>query len=176
MVHRSRSIHSPWLISVMFFHNSVLQVLFSLSSLSGIAASAALQACADAFYPASNYTCYDGDFLCPVIDGVKTLRCGADCYLPSMYSCVLQRESTLCMVLIIYRCSGSRLSQVSAYSATGSSICVESANQFHLSDPPYENYFYSDCHSSSQVVVTSPIDTSNLTIIGPRLLVSVVFS
>ena len=41
-----------------------------------------------------------------------------------------------------------------------------------LSDPPYENYFYSDCHSASQVVVTSPLEGSNLTIIGPRLLVA----
>ncbi|KAF2101396.1 glycogen debranching enzyme [Rhizodiscina lignyota] len=42
-----------------------------------------------------------------------------------------------------------------------------------LSDPPYENYFYSDCRNiSSQVVVTSPQPDSNLTIIGPRLLVA----
>jgi hypothetical protein len=41
-----------------------------------------------------------------------------------------------------------------------------------LSSPPYENYFYSDCHASSQVVVTSPRADSNLTIIGPRLLVA----
>ncbi|KAK6369708.1 hypothetical protein LTS17_009158 [Exophiala oligosperma] len=42
----------------------------------------------------------------------------------------------------------------------------------HLSDPPYENYFYSDCHSDSQVVVTSPLPDSNLSIIGPRLIVA----
>jgi hypothetical protein len=50
--------------------------------------------------------------------------------------------------------------------------CSTAATRFHLSDPPYENYFYSDCHSSSQVVITSPLPDSNLTIIGPRLLVS----
>ncbi|KAL6242100.1 hypothetical protein RBB50_011012 [Rhinocladiella similis] len=42
----------------------------------------------------------------------------------------------------------------------------------HLSDPPYENYFYSDCQSDSQVVVTSPLTDSNLSIIGPRLIVA----
>jgi hypothetical protein len=41
-----------------------------------------------------------------------------------------------------------------------------------LSSPPYENYFYSDCHAASQVVLTSPQSDSNLTIIGPRLLIA----
>ncbi|KIW31359.1 uncharacterized protein PV07_03015 [Cladophialophora immunda] len=42
----------------------------------------------------------------------------------------------------------------------------------HLTDPPYDNYFYSDCHSDSQAVVTSPLPDSNLTIIGPRLIIA----
>lgn len=42
----------------------------------------------------------------------------------------------------------------------------------HLSDPPYENYFYSDCHVDAQVVVTSPLPDSNLSIIGPRLIIA----
>jgi hypothetical protein len=50
-------------------------------------------------------------------------------------------------------------------------VCNGSALSFHLSDPPYDDYFYSDCRSASQVVVTSPLSDSNLTIIGPRLLV-----
>jgi hypothetical protein len=155
-----------------FFYRSTFLTLLFLSSFSGIARSEVLQACGDAFYSASNYTCYDGEFLCPILNGVKTLRCGPDCYLPSMYLYVLLCESTGHTLLNLYRCSGSRLIQVSASSTTSSVTCTETANQFHLSDPPYENYFYSNCHSSSQVVVTSPIDTSNLTIIGPRLLVS----
>lgn len=52
------------------------------------------------------------------------------------------------------------------------STCTASAQTQHLSSPPYNNYFYSDCHSSSQVVVTSPLSDSNLTIVGPRLLVA----
>lgn len=42
----------------------------------------------------------------------------------------------------------------------------------YLSDPPYDNYFYSDSNSDSQVVVTSPLSDSNLSIIGPRLIVA----
>jgi hypothetical protein len=50
--------------------------------------------------------------------------------------------------------------------------CSDSPSTLHLSDHPYENYFYSDCHGASQVVVTSPLPDSNLSIIGPRLLVA----
>ena len=41
-----------------------------------------------------------------------------------------------------------------------------------LSDPPYSNYFYSDCNVDAQAVVTSPLTESNLSIIGPRLVVA----
>ena len=42
----------------------------------------------------------------------------------------------------------------------------------HLPDPPYQNYFYSDCHVNAQAVVTSPLPDSNLSIIWPRLIVA----
>lgn len=41
-----------------------------------------------------------------------------------------------------------------------------------MTDPPYSNYFYSDCNVAAQVVVTSPLPDSNLTLIGPRLIVA----
>lgn len=41
-----------------------------------------------------------------------------------------------------------------------------------MSDPPYENYFYSDCNVATQVVITSPLPDSNLKIISPRLIVA----
>ena len=44
-----------------------------------------LQPCGEAWYLPSMYTCYDTNFLCPVINGTPTLRCGPDCYLTSMY-------------------------------------------------------------------------------------------
>lgn len=56
--------------------------------------------------------------------------------------------------------------------SSAGATCSDAATTLHLSDPPYENYFYSDCHAASQVVVTSPLPDSNLTIIGPRLLIA----
>ena len=50
--------------------------------------------------------------------------------------------------------------------------CLTAPTTQHLSDLPYENYFYSDCHVDAQVVVTTPHSESNLTIIGPRLIVA----
>lgn len=50
--------------------------------------------------------------------------------------------------------------------------CTGKPTTQHLSDPPYENYFYSDCHVDAQAVVTSPLPDSNLTIIGPRFIVA----
>ena len=41
-----------------------------------------------------------------------------------------------------------------------------------LSDPPYSNYFYSDCNVAAQAVITSPLPDSDLSIIGPRLIVA----
>lgn len=51
-------------------------------------------------------------------------------------------------------------------------ICSATPLSLQLSSPPYDNFFYSDCQTSSQVVVTSPQADSNLTLIGPRLLVA----
>ena len=52
------------------------------------------------------------------------------------------------------------------------SSCSAPSTALRLSDPPYENYFYSDCHIDAQAVVTSPLPDSNLTVIGPRLIVA----
>ena len=60
----------------------------------------------------------------------------------------------------------------STASSGAAAICTSAAKTLHLSSPPYENYFYSDCHTASQIVITSPEPDSNLTIIGPRLLVA----
>lgn len=38
--------------------------------------------------------------------------------------------------------------------------CQNDAVRFEIEDAPYTNYFYSDCHSASQVVVTSPLPDS----------------
>lgn len=50
--------------------------------------------------------------------------------------------------------------------------CTEAASRLYLPDPPYSNYIFFDCHSSSHVIVTSPLPDSNLEVIGARLLVA----
>lgn len=64
--------------------------------------------------------------------------------------------------------------QSSPSSATSFSraSCPDEAVRLYLADPPYDNYFYSDCHSSSHVVVTTPRPGSNLERIQPRLLIA----
>lgn len=52
------------------------------------------------------------------------------------------------------------------------SPCPDEARRLYLADPPYDNYFYSDCHSSSHVIVTTPRPGSDLTRIQPRLLIA----
>merc|ERR1712093_15759 len=123
-----------------------------------------LQACGDAFYSPSEYTCYDSDFLCPVLDGEPTLRCGPDCYLPENYSCSEGR-------LVFAPSSADSGSPTTSGSVPGAT-CSTEATTLELDSLPYRNYFYSDCHSASQVVVTSPEPNSNLTVIGPRIIVA----
>ncbi|KAL5359442.1 hypothetical protein BJX96DRAFT_183768 [Aspergillus floccosus] len=50
--------------------------------------------------------------------------------------------------------------------------CTRGERTLALSDPPYSNYFYSDCNVDAQVVVTSPLPESNLSVIGPRLIIA----
>jgi hypothetical protein len=80
-------------------------------------------------------------------------------------------------ILAMMRASWCTTSTTTGGSSNSTSIsagatCSDTPSTLHLSDPPYENYFYSDCHEASQVVITSPLSDSNLTIIGPRLLVA----
>ena len=62
------------------------------------------------------------------------------------------------------------VSLLSGVAAQTNSSCQ--ARVQHLSDPPYDNYFYSDCNTDAQAVITSPLPDSNLSIIGPRLIVA----
>lgn len=88
------------------------------------------------------------------------MRCGPDCYLPSDYGCNNNH--------LVYPPTPS----ASASSSAPAASCTAGATTLQLSSPPYQNYFYSDCHAASQVVVTSPQPDSNLTVIGPRLIVA----
>ncbi|KAF7358747.1 hypothetical protein MSAN_01213700 [Mycena sanguinolenta] len=46
-----------------------------------------LLACGLSNYYPSQYTCFDDDFLCPIINGVTYIQCGKACYTNSQYSC-----------------------------------------------------------------------------------------
>lgn len=55
----------------------------------------------------------------------------------------------------------------------GPAIAAECpATSLHLSEPPYENYFLSDCITSSHVIVTSQDADSNRSTVKPRLLIA----
>ena len=70
----------------------------------------------------------------------------------------------------MYSCNSGVLA--SQTNSTQQGQCAEPANQFRITQEPYDNFFYSDCNTAVQVVVTSPVEGSNLTVIGPRLLVA----
>lgn len=53
----------------------------------GLTTAEELLDCGIARYYPSQYTCYDGSFLCPKITGEATLRCGDACYSPTLYTC-----------------------------------------------------------------------------------------
>lgn len=59
---------------------------------------------------------------------------------------------------------------VSSYNVT--TTCPGTPITQHLVNLPYENYFYSDCHVAAHAIVTTPQPDSNLTIIGPRLIIA----
>lgn len=79
--------------------------------------------------------------------------------------------STLVMMRIMLRFSSLSVALLAAVSVA-QRVCNEPASRLYLPDPPYDNYLYFDCHSSSHVIVTSPTPESNLSVIGPRLLVA----
>lgn len=97
------------------------------------------------------------DFLYPLNDGPQTLKCGYDLYKSIIQKCVND-------ALFAPNCGGSTDAQAMQDH--------QNATTFHLTDPPYDNYFYSDSHAHTQVVVTTPEDDSDLTIISPRLVVA----
>ncbi|CRG85832.1 Leucine--tRNA ligase [Talaromyces islandicus] len=59
-----------------------------------------------------------------------------------------------------------------AAASTSTSTCSSAPATLHLPDAPYDNFFYSDCHTAVQVVVTSPQADSDLTTVSPRFIVA----
>ncbi|OKL60482.1 hypothetical protein UA08_04143 [Talaromyces atroroseus] len=60
----------------------------------------------------------------------------------------------------------------SALAAAAAPSCPSTPTTLHLPDAPYHNFFYSDCNTAVQVVVTSPQSDSDLSVTAPRLIVA----
>ncbi|RAO64383.1 uncharacterized protein BHQ10_000395 [Talaromyces amestolkiae] len=64
------------------------------------------------------------------------------------------------------------LSILAALGAAAAPSCSSAPSTLHLPDAPYDNFFYSDCNTAAQVVVTTPQPDSNLSLISPRLVIA----
>lgn len=115
--------------------------------------------CATECYDPERFTCYD-TILCPIRDGQPTLRCGQQCYSPAEERCDDGYITVIPSVGDPSSITG------------GPPECSVSFFNLHLASPPYDNYFFSDCHSAGQVVVTSPIPGVDLAFVGPRVIVA----
>ncbi|KAF8202620.1 carbohydrate binding-domain-containing protein [Mycena galopus ATCC 62051] len=60
--------------------------LTAIITFSVVAAENLLQCGESQYYP-SQYTCFDDDFLCPMVNGDRYFRCGLACYSTKEYSC-----------------------------------------------------------------------------------------
>ncbi|KAH7371704.1 hypothetical protein BKA66DRAFT_551495 [Pyrenochaeta sp. MPI-SDFR-AT-0127] len=78
----------------------------------------------------------------------------------------------LTVVIIVTAANASAIDTTRRDTTYSTAPCTEPASRLYLSDAPHDNYFYSDCHSSSHVIVTSPRPGSNINIVKPRLLVA----
>ncbi|KAI1759171.1 carbohydrate-binding module family 52 protein [Hypoxylon sp. FL1150] len=146
-------------IFIAIFAGLLLAVLLPRRSRSRSHVKDDLLPCGDSRYSINDHTCYRSTFLCPVVNRKRTLPCGSDCYLPQEYSCEDGK-------LISVQDPGHAIKLPSE----DSDSCEPS--YLHLREPPYENYFSSDCSGASQVVVTTPLTDSDLKIISPRLLIA----
>ena len=155
-----------------------IALLCSFAAFAALAASAPppvdpnLKPCGDAYYFPTEYTCYDGNFLCPIENGEPLLQCGPACYKPEMYSCSNDQLVYPPVSSAASATATSPSTSASASSSTTPAVCTETPTTQQLLAPPYSNYFYSDCHSATQIVVLSPLSSSDLTLIGPRLIVA----
>lgn len=77
----------------------------------------------------------------------------------------------LTMVLLGFAATAALIATaVSQYAPPDS--CSQPASRLHIQDGSYDNRFYSDCHSSAHVLVTSPRAGDDLSLVRPRLIVA----
>ncbi|OAK99485.1 hypothetical protein IQ06DRAFT_294810 [Phaeosphaeriaceae sp. SRC1lsM3a] len=76
-------------------------------------------------------------------------------------------------MVLLATVTASQYSAPSSPSSKSSNIsCSDAPSRLNLVDGPHDNYFYSDCHSSTHVIVTSPRSGDDVNFIRPRLLVA----
>ncbi|KAI0155084.1 carbohydrate-binding module family 52 protein [Hypoxylon sp. FL1284] len=148
-------------IFIMVFAGLFLAILLPRGSRGSPHVKDDLLPCGDSRYSINSHTCSHDAFLCPVVNKKRTVRCGSDCYLPQEYICEDGKLS---------RAQDLNPGHTGKQPAEDPDPCE--ASYLHLSDPPYENYFTSDCSGASQVVVTAPLPDSDLQSISPRLLIA----
>ncbi|RMZ69846.1 glycogen debranching enzyme [Pyrenophora seminiperda CCB06] len=78
------------------------------------------------------------------------------------------------LLVVVLAFDGSRYSAPPSTPAPTfpTAACTEAASRLHLQGGPHDNHFYSDCHTSVHVILTSPEPDSNLNVVKPRLLVA----
>ncbi|KAJ7675150.1 carbohydrate binding-domain-containing protein [Mycena rosella] len=64
----------------------LLPIVLTAIAVSVVAAES-LASCGSSNYYPSQYTCFDDDLLCPIVNGDIYIRCGAACYSTTLYSC-----------------------------------------------------------------------------------------
>ncbi|KAF8202613.1 carbohydrate binding-domain-containing protein [Mycena galopus ATCC 62051] len=65
----------------------LLSIVITALIASSIVAGENLLSCGQANYYPSQYTCFDDNFLCPIVNGDRYVRCGPACYSAKQYSC-----------------------------------------------------------------------------------------
>ncbi|KAF8202603.1 carbohydrate binding-domain-containing protein [Mycena galopus ATCC 62051] len=65
----------------------ILSIVITAFVASSVVAAEDLLSCGDSNYYPSQYTCFDDDFLCPIINGTICIQCGNACYTNTQYSC-----------------------------------------------------------------------------------------
>ncbi|KAJ7452611.1 hypothetical protein FB451DRAFT_1374064, partial [Mycena latifolia] len=112
---------------------------FVLTALvASLVASQTLDSCGSSNYDPTQYTCYEGDFLCPIVNGDVYQQCGDDCYSTTEYTCFggdflcptgTEQCGETCYDPNKYNCFDNKLSTCVGYSGEsiicGSEGCVE---------------------------------------------------
>ncbi|KAJ7137145.1 carbohydrate binding-domain-containing protein, partial [Mycena epipterygia] len=63
------------------------RISIAFSALIAVVVAQTFSSCGSANYDPTQYTCFNGTLLCPIVNGTEYLACGDSCYPPNLYSC-----------------------------------------------------------------------------------------